>query len=116
MADIDSFADEFARLAVTEGLTKGSKAYRNGRRTFFATSAATGFEEHFGRNVADLKAWQDLCKTVGIKDEDVPQSIKKCKKVSVLGVRIRRLTVLQIQPCSSLRTLSGLCRPSRASL
>lgn len=110
MADIDSFADEFARLAVTEGLTKGSKAYRNGRRT------ATGFEEHFGHNVADLKAWQDLCKTAGIKDEDVPQSIKKCKKVSVLGVRIRRLTVLQIQPCSSLRTLSGLCRPSRASL
>lgn len=89
MADIDSFADEFARLAVTQGLTRGSQAYRDGRRTFFANSAAIGFEEHFGRNVADLRAWQDLCRTVGITEENIPQSIKKCKKVSVL-------TVLQI--------------------
>lgn len=84
MASVDSFADEFARLAISSGLAQGTKAYKNQRRTFIASSAAEGFAEHFGRNEADLKAWQDLCRTVGIPEEDIPQSIKGGKKVSVV--------------------------------
>lgn len=114
MTTIDSFADEFARLAITQGLTRGTQAYQNRRRAFFTDSAATGFAEQFGRNEADLKAWQDLCRTVGITEKDLPKSIKKCKKVSVLGVD--NLAFVSITTMARLIVCGYCCRPSRESL
>lgn len=91
-----SLASEFSRLAISQGLSRGSDAYRNQRRRFYADAVTADFETHFGRNEASLEAWRDLLKTCGIRDEDIPSSITGCKKVSDLANSVNSVAVFWV--------------------
>lgn len=69
----------FSALAVSEGLKKKTKLYKERRREFIIGAVSTGFENVFGGNVHSLQAWQDLCRTVGVEGVDAFTSITQCK-------------------------------------
>ncbi|KAK7462292.1 hypothetical protein VKT23_007892 [Stygiomarasmius scandens] len=80
--DTESIMVAFRRLAVSEGLSKKGKRYKELRREFLGDAVQQGFSSHFGTNATSLQAWQGLCETI-LGTEKVETlgltSIKKCK-------------------------------------
>lgn len=68
----------FQSLALSEGLSKKSREYKERRRDFIANSVQTGFVAQFGANTGSLQSWNRLCETVlgDISEKDL-SSIKK---------------------------------------
>lgn len=70
-----TLAVAFAKLAMTAGYKKKSKAYREAKDKFIARE----FNNYFGMDTS-LKSWQILCGDLGL-DMELLSSITKCKKV-----------------------------------
>ncbi|THU83909.1 hypothetical protein K435DRAFT_822869 [Dendrothele bispora CBS 962.96] len=74
--------NSFRRLAISEGLSKKSKRYKDLRRTYLAGAVQEGFSFHFGSNETSLQAWQELCQTIlgadKLRELDL-RSVKRCK-------------------------------------
>ncbi|KAL1759566.1 hypothetical protein FB107DRAFT_287570 [Schizophyllum commune] len=78
---VASITAQFAALAVSEGWKKKSDKYKQERRAYIAFAVNSGFLAKFGRNTADLLAWQSLCGTIGVGGgAEALRSIKACKK------------------------------------
>ncbi|KAF8068591.1 hypothetical protein FPV67DRAFT_1668665 [Lyophyllum atratum] len=69
----------FSALAISEGLKKKSKQYKDRRRDFIQAEVESGFVNAFGGNVHSLQSWKQLCRTVGIPSADDLTSITQCK-------------------------------------
>jgi hypothetical protein len=70
-----SFKSEFNRLAKSSGWNAKIKKQRQ------IEGLKVEFDFHYGTCMTKLDHWQQLCKDVGVKE--VPESITKCKKVSI---------------------------------
>jgi hypothetical protein len=79
--DLDIMA-QFRRLALDEGLKKKSKTYKERRKAFIAEVVETQFGSRYGTNANSVKAWQDLCHTVGLEKAYEYTSVSQCKQVS----------------------------------
>lgn len=82
-----SIVQAFQSLALSEGLSKKSRAYKERRRDFIANSVQTGFIAQFGANTSSLQSWNRLCETVlgDVSERDLT-SIRKCKGVSAFRI------------------------------
>ncbi|GLB42238.1 hypothetical protein LshimejAT787_1102530 [Lyophyllum shimeji] len=71
--------ERFSLLALSEGLKKKSKQYKDRRREFIIGAVTTGFGAVFGGNISSLPAWKDLCRAVGVEGADAFTSITQCR-------------------------------------
>ncbi|KAL1744867.1 hypothetical protein HDZ31DRAFT_63672 [Schizophyllum fasciatum] len=72
--------DRFEEHARDNHLPSGSQAYYGARRHFITKAVNDGFLYHFGDDMSDLEAWQDLCYTIGVDGEDDDlRSIYACR-------------------------------------
>ncbi|KAF9258120.1 hypothetical protein L218DRAFT_1067234 [Marasmius fiardii PR-910] len=78
-SDPTTLLESFRVLAISEGLKKKSKAYRERRRAFLTEQVQDGFINQFGVNSSSLDNWKRLLDTIGIEDGDKFTSIKECK-------------------------------------
>ena len=76
-----SITENFRRLAIQEGWSKKSQAYKKGRQAYYAEEVETRFISQFGVYANSLQGWQSLCRTIGIENVDTLTSIKRCKEV-----------------------------------
>ncbi|KAF2866283.1 hypothetical protein BDV95DRAFT_611747 [Massariosphaeria phaeospora] len=81
-----SLAAAFAQLAITEGLSRKSRAYHDRRSAFYVQA----FESEFGTSATDLEAWQAFCREVGATPG---LSITKCKK-ALKGIHVNLINLL----------------------
>lgn len=75
-----SLPDEFARLVAQQGWPPNSRALARARREYRA-ALIDEFNFMFGIDSTDLASWQTLCRVVGVRVEDLPGSVKQCRKV-----------------------------------
>lgn len=73
----ENFSSEARRLAESRGLRRGTREYKD----FIQQAFAHVFDKLLGTDADNLEKWQALCQLLGVLP--VPQSIKKCKLVSV---------------------------------
>ncbi|KAK7037255.1 hypothetical protein VNI00_011246 [Paramarasmius palmivorus] len=77
--EIPTLLEEFRALAISEGLKKKSKIYKERRRQFLAEHVRDGFIDSFGVNASSLENWKKLLATIGIDGYSDFTSIKQCK-------------------------------------
>jgi len=77
-ASSDTLTSIFEKLSVDDK-RKALDALQNKTATQPATKKKIGPSIH--QFAPSLEDWQDLCRACSIKDEDMPPSIKQCKKV-----------------------------------
>ncbi|KAI8974259.1 hypothetical protein BD414DRAFT_539848 [Trametes punicea] len=75
-----SLVAEFRRLAILSGWKKKSKPYKEKRRELLAAWVTEDFEEEFGANKDSLKAWQKLCRHLGVGENLPLGSTTECHR------------------------------------
>ncbi|ESK88025.1 hypothetical protein Moror_10830 [Moniliophthora roreri MCA 2997] len=76
---IPTLLEQFRALALSEGLKKKSKAYKERRKEFLSEQVQAGFIQSFGANASSLDNWTKLLATIGIEGASEFTSIKQCK-------------------------------------
>ncbi|KAI4524294.1 hypothetical protein K523DRAFT_269649 [Schizophyllum commune Tattone D] len=70
----------FALLVQRNGWSRRDDEYWDRRRRFIGDAVNAEFEANFGHDEASLPAWQNICRTVGLKKVEQLTTVAACRR------------------------------------
>jgi hypothetical protein len=74
--------EEFRRLAQLNDWVGNDPQKRKTYRREWNKCFLSEFTKHYGNDDSSVEGWQALCEAIGL--DDVPQSVKECRRVGFL--------------------------------
>ncbi|KAI5837647.1 hypothetical protein DFP73DRAFT_311546 [Morchella snyderi] len=96
-APASDLVTSFKALSVSQAWTPGAK--RTAKKSF-QTAMVQEFNNRYGTNEKDLKSWRNLCRVFGIAEDEIPESIKKCKK-KIAKIHVNLVDLIELPPHST---------------
>ncbi|KAH0613061.1 uncharacterized protein H6S33_009441 [Morchella sextelata] len=66
----------------------------------FKAAMVQEFNNRYGTNEKDLESWRNLCRVFGIGEDEMPESITKCKK-EIAKIHVNLVDLIELPPHSS---------------
>ncbi|EIN09340.1 hypothetical protein PUNSTDRAFT_134493 [Punctularia strigosozonata HHB-11173 SS5] len=108
-----NYVETFHQLSQTQGWTDRRVKYE---RTRLKQAYTTDFCRMFGTDPTCLRSWQDLCRAIGTREEDIPHDLVTCRAlirsvhVNIFHLVDYKILGTPVKRFSSLEALASYCR------